>query len=104
MKREIPERLTEYCDGEARMVNSNAFGYKTVLKKLSAYEDIAVNPADVAPVVRAYWYECKDGHHTCSWCREMACRDELHIEILGMYCPYYGAKMDEREGFVNGNI
>ena len=52
MKRDIPKRLTEYVDGEARMVNSQAFGHREIYRKLAAYEDVALNPADVAPVTR----------------------------------------------------
>ena len=52
MKREIPKRLTEYIDGEARMVNSHAFGHREIYKKLAAYEDIGLEPEDIALKLR----------------------------------------------------
>lgn len=53
-----------------------------------------LEPADVAPVVRAHWITDDDDYWTCSNCRKYIPKDCAHG-----YCPKCGAKMSgEKNG------
>lgn len=63
----------------------------------------SIKPADVAPVVHAYWYiveyeylicsECEGSYYTC--CDTTAeAKERLEEGICPNYCPHCEAKMD----------